>query len=515
MGRFGALQIDEDETVEHFSAPVVRAFQEKPEGDGAWVNGGFFVLEPAVLDRIAGDQTPFEGAPLESLAADGELRRLPPSRVLAADGCAAGPPCAPGAVGRGRGALGRLESRSGLVVQDVMAERTLTPRPCPVCGSLSHQLLYRQRFARFAAGSIGDGYDVVACGECGMCFASGLPPSDRFAQYYADSSKYDLGAEGGKLSERDVQRYADQAGFVAAHLDDRDTPILDVGTAAGGFLVAFREAGFTQLFGVDPSPDAVRVARDEFDLDVAVGGLSAAESWDRGFGLVSYVAVLEHVLSPREQARAVAHLLRPGGCMFVSVPDAGAFHDHTEAPFQEFSVEHINYFTGRSLANAMAAEGYSLVAQRSIVLAFGSDGQGPALEAIYRLDGTRAAPIPDRDGPRGIREYVARSTAVEGAVIERIAELAASGERIYVWGTGTHTLHLLETSRLGDCRIEAFIDSNRHYAGARLAGRPVIGPATLEAADAPILVSSSVTQTGIAEAARARFGPDVPLILLY
>ena len=45
------------------SAPAVRAFQEKPMGDGAWINGGFFVLEPAVLDRIEGDDTPFEGEP--------------------------------------------------------------------------------------------------------------------------------------------------------------------------------------------------------------------------------------------------------------------------------------------------------------------------------------------------------------------------------------------------------------------------------------------------------------------
>ena len=52
----------------------MRAFQEKPVGDGTWVNGGFFVLEPEVLDRIEGDDTPLEGAPLESLAADGELR---------------------------------------------------------------------------------------------------------------------------------------------------------------------------------------------------------------------------------------------------------------------------------------------------------------------------------------------------------------------------------------------------------------------------------------------------------
>jgi glucose-1-phosphate cytidylyltransferase len=73
LGRFGSLQIDEeaDEGGARFSA--VRSFQEKPEGDGAWVNGGFFVLEPPVLERIAGDQMPFERDPLESLAADDQL----------------------------------------------------------------------------------------------------------------------------------------------------------------------------------------------------------------------------------------------------------------------------------------------------------------------------------------------------------------------------------------------------------------------------------------------------------
>ncbi len=74
LGRFGALQIDEDLVGGQLSAPAVRAFQEKPMGDGAWVNGGFFVLEPAVLDRIEGDDTIFERTPLEGLAADGELR---------------------------------------------------------------------------------------------------------------------------------------------------------------------------------------------------------------------------------------------------------------------------------------------------------------------------------------------------------------------------------------------------------------------------------------------------------
>ena len=74
LGRFGALQMDGDQVEGQLFAPAVQSFQEKPVGDGAWVNGGYFVLEPAVLDRIEGDDMPFESAPLEGLAADGELR---------------------------------------------------------------------------------------------------------------------------------------------------------------------------------------------------------------------------------------------------------------------------------------------------------------------------------------------------------------------------------------------------------------------------------------------------------
>jgi len=64
-GRFGALQFDDDDRV--------RGFKEKPQGDGDWVNGGFFVLEPEVIDRIEGDATIWEQDPLYSLAAEGEL----------------------------------------------------------------------------------------------------------------------------------------------------------------------------------------------------------------------------------------------------------------------------------------------------------------------------------------------------------------------------------------------------------------------------------------------------------
>jgi glucose-1-phosphate cytidylyltransferase len=62
-GRFGAFNLGHDQH-------KVLGFKEKPSGDGAWINGGFFVLEPDVMDYIAGDSTVWEREPLEKLAQD-------------------------------------------------------------------------------------------------------------------------------------------------------------------------------------------------------------------------------------------------------------------------------------------------------------------------------------------------------------------------------------------------------------------------------------------------------------
>jgi glucose-1-phosphate cytidylyltransferase len=63
-GRYGALVRQGD---------AVLGFREKPPGDGAWINGGFFVLAPAVLDFIEGDRTSWESGPLEAISAQGQL----------------------------------------------------------------------------------------------------------------------------------------------------------------------------------------------------------------------------------------------------------------------------------------------------------------------------------------------------------------------------------------------------------------------------------------------------------
>ena len=63
-GRFGAISLD---------GATIQNFQEKPQGDGSWINGGYFVLSPTVFDYIDGDETIWERQPMERLAKEGEF----------------------------------------------------------------------------------------------------------------------------------------------------------------------------------------------------------------------------------------------------------------------------------------------------------------------------------------------------------------------------------------------------------------------------------------------------------
>jgi glucose-1-phosphate cytidylyltransferase len=65
-GRFGAFTLDSERN-------LISSFEEKPDGDGAWINGGFFVLEPEAMSYIQGDSTVWEREPMQKLAQDGML----------------------------------------------------------------------------------------------------------------------------------------------------------------------------------------------------------------------------------------------------------------------------------------------------------------------------------------------------------------------------------------------------------------------------------------------------------
>jgi FlaA1/EpsC-like NDP-sugar epimerase len=96
-----------------------------------------------------------------------------------------------------------------------------------------------------------------------------------------------------------------------------------------------------------------------------------------------------------------------------------------------------------------------------------------------------------------------------------IDEIVDKGDAIIVWGTGTHTLRLMETSRLSQAKVSAFVDSNHRYQGKKLFDIPIISPSEIKNKQEPILISSRVFQNEIVQQIRNKLKCTNQLFLLY
>jgi hypothetical protein len=229
------------------------------------------------------------------------------------------------------------------------------------------------------------------------------------------------------------------------------------------------------------------------------------------------VEVLEHVCDLRCTLDRVRGLLMPGGTLFLEVPDATAFADSPDAPFQEFSIEHINYFSPASLTNLLASCGFLRIQCEQTPVEVTPGRKSTILRAAFRLrsDGDHEKVVRDVETEPRLRAYIEQSLAVERRIHEVTAGLADRGESVIVWGVGTHTQRLLATSRLADAPISAFVDSNPRYQGQVLRGVPVVAPSELLGRPDPILVSSRVCQSAIVHQIRETLLLPNEVITLY
>ena len=390
-------------------------------------------------------------------------------------------------------------------------------RDCPVCGSNSRRIFFNQYFAAVEQSTPVTSYDVVVCQQCGCGYADGIPDQQAFDRYYRDMSKYEYQQRGGAESEYDRRRLALIAGIITPHLPSPTVRILDVGCASGRLLANLRDRGFSNVTGLDPSPACAAAADRLYAIDVRTMTLGALARTGEPFDVVVMVGVLEHLRDLDSAFDDLHALLSPGGLLYVEVPDVTAFADWPNAPYQDFSTEHINFFSPVSLSNLMLSHGFECVfleqnhreqSYRTIM---------SNVSAVYRHTGmTAVAEIDfDHDTARGLERYISACAADDQRLRDQIDRVVDGGRSILVWGVGTHTSRLMATSRLAEADILAFIESNTRYHGKTLHGRPILPPAALKEHREPVLISSRVFEKEIADQIRNDLGCPNELILLY
>lgn len=391
------------------------------------------------------------------------------------------------------------------------------PRECPACGGQGKRVLFHQEFAAVEQATPVTGYDVVVCTKCGCGFADGIPGQRAFDQYYREMSKYEYHQRDGAESEYDERRMETIARIIAPHVPARGSRILDVGCATGRLLANLRELGFSNVSGLDPSPACATAAERLYGISVRTMTLAELGAGEDRFDVVILVGVLEHL---RDLDEAFAHLraiLNPGGLVYFEVPDATAFADWPNAPYQDFSTEHLNFFAPVSLANTLAQRGFSRVFLEQNHREQSYKTVMSNISAVFRKEDTvPVGPLAfDADTSPGLERYIAGCAIEDNRLRARMDALVNAGRAMLVWGVGTHTTRLMATSRLADANIVAFVESNARYHGKTLLGRPIIAPEELKKHGEPVLISSRVFEHEIAAQIRESLKCPNELILLY
>jgi SAM-dependent methyltransferase len=155
------------------------------------------------------------------------------------------------------------------------------------------------------------------CTRCGFTFLVGDVDPDLYADGYFEAYR------GGDYRAAEPQRRRESRRRLdlLARVTSQPGLVLEVGAAAGYFLDEARSRGY-EGFGIEPNDAMAAHAREVLELDVRTGVLGAVPLAPASFDVACAFHVVEHLGAPRAALRSVRDALRPGGHLFIEVPNA-------------------------------------------------------------------------------------------------------------------------------------------------------------------------------------------------
>ena len=391
-------------------------------------------------------------------------------------------------------------------------------RKCPICNKDENRLLFKQNFSAISNSTLMKSYDVVACKNCGFCFANQIPSQEVFDLYYSEMSKYERNEQKIQETKYEFEKFNQMVFYILSFLENYQTHILEIGCSTGYLLSLLKRNGYKNLLGVDPSPSCSETAKKLYGIRVLTNTLSNLSIEKQSADFLILAGVLEHIRELDISLRHLWKILSLNGKIYISVPDASQYLNGEDAPFQEFSVEHINFFGPTSLTNLMSKNGFTLVDYKQNNCEVSNNTLTPVIQAVYKKSHNVPADnsfITDQETEKNLESYVNLCNKRENLIYQLINEIILSKKPIIIWGTGTQTLRLLASSRIREAKIIAFVDSNPKYHGKILNGITIFSPESLKNMTESILISSRIYQNDIEHHIRNVLQLSNEIIKLY
>lgn len=226
---------------------------------------------------------------------------------------------------------------------------------------------------------------VTCCAGCGLTYVDPIPTREELARFYSERYRLEY-----KQASQPAIRHIYRAGKVAigrlkiaALLAAPGTRALDCGAGGGEFTYLMTSRGY-RMTGIEPNDGYREFARREYGVDLRPGTLDDVDFEPGEFDLITMFHVLEHVPDPAAALRRLGGWLRPGGHLYIEVPNALTA---VSSPSNLFHRAHLYYFASAPLASIAERAGLIPVevdgstAQANITAVF----RRPAAGATSRL----------------------------------------------------------------------------------------------------------------------------------
>ncbi len=359
---------------------------------------------------------------------------------------------------------------------------------CPICGGRDISPLNHYG-PRCLVGDyhITTGYvENVWCGRCGVGWNQLQMSEAELAAFYAGYTKKTGSAEEDDLLFSTPTAEAEtltssQAAFLAEHVEARAGRVLDIGCGKGAFLRALKaRLPQWQCAGVEPSREEAALARQDGAIEVYEGMFGTVALEPGSFDLVSIMHVLEHVRRPAETLDQIRSVLKPGGLLFIEVPntsDLNMFYDL-------LLFEHLYHFTPETLAWLLARQGFDVVAHQR------STSYG-AQRVIARKTEAAAATWPELTIAHGFDSWRKLWAAMTG-LAEEGARQAHAGKRVGIFGAGMTAATWLVHTALGDAPIVGLFDESPWKVGRTLFDRSIHPLSHIRAHDVELVLLATM-----------------------
>lgn len=275
-------------------------------------------------------------------------------------------------------------------------------------------------------------FQMVQCADCGLLYQNPRPPLHDIDRYYPDSYGSYQSATQGLRTRRGLLRKVIERGMrkrcvlldSSVRPRDHRRKVLDVGCASGLFLEAMLTYTDWDAEGVELNHAAATATAQRLGIPVFAGPLETAHFPDASFDAVTMWDVLEHLHDPLAGLREVRRILRPGGALFVRVPNADSYVRRLAGRYWVgYDLpRHMTVFAPRTVLRALAQTGFDHPLHR-----YGSASYLAAIHSLrFALDDRLASPERAAAIHRVLFHPVARALALPVfALADRVADGSA------------------------------------------------------------------------------------------